>query len=98
MTQRVDARRIELEVTGDANEIDRAGAACDFAYDNLTGISEAILRSRPTGLVDVAIQAQIIARRDADLGRPCTDEEISDFSRKSKSSPRAREVIRSAPK
>ena len=63
VTQRVDARRIELEVTGDANEIDRAGAACDFAYDDLTGISEAILRSRPTGLVDVAIQAQVIARR-----------------------------------
>jgi hypothetical protein len=71
----------ELEANGDASKIDRAEAACDLAYDDLADIAEAILKSRPTSLVDVAIQAQIIAQRQADLGGPCTESEIANFCR-----------------
>jgi hypothetical protein len=78
---RVYARWNRVEASGDANEIDRAEAACDLAYDDLADIAEAILQSRPIGLVDVAIQAQIITRRQADLGGPCTENEIANFCR-----------------
>jgi hypothetical protein len=79
--QRVYARYDNADAGGDNDAIADAHAACDLAYDDLADISEAILQARPASLIDLAIQADVIARREADLGGPCDQEEIANFCR-----------------
>ena len=79
--QRIYALCNEANTGGDADEIDRAEAACDGAYDVLADIADDILEARPTCEADRAIQAEVILRRERDLGGPCTVEEIEKFCR-----------------
>jgi hypothetical protein len=60
---------------------DRIEPICQKAYDDLADIFDAILKARPTCIIDRSIVAEIIIRRERDLGGPCTAEELRKFCR-----------------
>ncbi|QHP69556.1 hypothetical protein EI171_21055 [Bradyrhizobium sp. LCT2] len=82
LKQRIYSLFNRVAVVGTQDEIDQAEAACDRAHDVLSDLSEAILEAETTDpKADLPIKAQVVARREADLGAPCDEGEIASFCR-----------------
>jgi len=70
LTAEAEKRRVyavynEIEAAGDEDEVDRAHAACDAAFEALEDIAGKILRARPkVPAVDLPIKAKVLIGRD----------------------------------
>jgi hypothetical protein len=69
------------ETNGTDDDVDRAEALYDEAYNRLADIWDEIHQVRPVLLSDLAIQAELVVKREEDLGGPCSENEIKRFCR-----------------
>jgi hypothetical protein len=69
------------DANGTDDDIDRAHAASDEAYNRLADIWDEIYQSRPVSWLDLAIKGELVIQREKDLGGPCSEEEIKRFCR-----------------